>query len=556
MEEHLMKKKRVLIIGLDGATFDIIRPMVDAGKLPTFAKFMKGGAWGPLRSTIPPITAPAWTSFMTGVNPGKHGVSNFYTQPKKGSYETGMISRNTIKAPRIWNYLERERVGLIDIPMTYPPEEINGCMISGWPVPSDDSIFTYPSSLHMELIGEMGEYMIDRTLAETKGSFVHIIEQLHRYTDMRRKAALYLINNKGPFDFFMVVFRSTDFIQHEAFKFMDEAYAARHPQATKKFKCLIPQFYEKMDSAIADLMEAMGKDAVTIIMSDHGGGPMKKKFYINRWLREKGLFATKPRKFYMHERPLRDFVERSPVSKVNRIIPKSLKELKVPYPRPHSRATFSDLVDWAGTSVYAIPPWKDGALRVNLKGREPEGIVDPKDYDRVVDDVKKMVMELTDPETGEKLFEAAYRRDELYTGPYVEDAADIVVVARDISHMLSPDAGDGPILETPDDPTPAPHRMHGIMLMHGPDIKRGKKLEGLNITDIAPTSLYLLGKAVPEYMDGKVMTEGMSARFLKANPPSYSDESEGPVAGSEETKFSAEEEDSIKEGLRALGYMD
>lgn len=551
-----MDKKRVLIIGLDGATFDIIKPMVDAGKLPTFTKLMKKGAWGPLRSTVPPLTAPAWSSFMTGVNPGKHGVFNFYTQPKPGTYTTGMISGLTIKARRIWHYLEKERVGLIDIPMTYPPEKINGCMISGWPVPSDESIFTHPPALHTEIIREIGEYMIDRTLSNHGGSMIDRLAALYRYTEMRRDASLYLMKEKGPFDFFMVVFRSTDLLQHGAFKFHDEEYAAKHKELTRKFKCLIAQFYERIDTIMADIMEAMGEDAVTIVMSDHGGGPMKKRFYLNRWLRQEGLFATKHKKFYMNERPLKDFINRSPLPGVNRILPESMRDMNVPYPRPHKKAAFSDLVDWSKTKVYGIPPWKDGALRVNLRGREPNGIVPPEDYDKVVSEVIKKFLDVTDPETGEKVFEAAYRRDDVYKGPYVGEAADIVVISKDVSHALSPDAGEGPVLERPEDPTPAPHRMDGIMLMHGPGIKAGVELKDLNITDIAPTSLYLMGKPVPESMDGKVMQKGISAKHLKANPPAYySDADEGGVEKGE-TKFSAEEEDSIKEGLRALGYMD
>ncbi len=551
-----MNKKRTLIIGLDGATFDIIKPMVADGKLPTFTKLMKEGAWGPLRSTIPPLTPPAWTSFMTGKNPGKHGVFSFYTQPPKGSHETGMISGKTIKARKIWDYFDGERVGLIDIPMTYPPEEINGCMISGWPVPSDDSIFTHPPELHTEIIREIGEYMIDRTLAGLGGGPVDMLRHLYSYTDMRRDAALYMLKNKGPFDFFMVVFRSTDFIQHEAFKFYDEEYASKHKELTRKFKCLIPQLYERIDTVMAEVIEAMGEDAITLVMSDHGLGPMKKRFYINRWLREEGFVVTKRGGIHMSKRPLEDFIARSPVSKVNRLLPQFLREVNVPYPRQNKKTALTHLVDWTKTTAFVIPPWKDGMVRVNLKGREPHGIVEPRDYERVVDDVIKRFLALTDPETGEKVFEAAYRRGEIYSGPYVDKAADIVVIAKDVSHIISSDLGEGPILEKPDNPAPAPHRMDGILLMHGEGIKAGEELGGLNITDIAPTVLYQMGRPIPESMDGKLMADGICDDYLKANPPVYCKEADGSEVQEGGDDFTDEEKESIKDGLKALGYMD
>ncbi|HDH00835.1 MAG TPA: hypothetical protein ENG80_03375, partial [Nitrospirae bacterium] len=136
------KDRRFLVIGLDGATFDIIKPMLKEGRLPTFQKLMNEGAWGELRSTTLPVTPPAWASFMTGKNPGKHGAFGFYSH-KDGSYDTELATGLTIRAKKIWDYFDpSKKIGLIDIPLTFPPEKINGCMISGMPVPSEQSIFT------------------------------------------------------------------------------------------------------------------------------------------------------------------------------------------------------------------------------------------------------------------------------------------------------------------------------------------------------------------------------------------------------------------------------
>lgn len=554
-----MNRNRVLVIGLDGATFDIIRPMVEAGRLPVIAKLMNEGSWGELRSTVMPVTPPAWASFMTGKNPGKHGVYGFYAHTDN-SYNTTMVTGLSIKSKKIWNYLKDKKVGLIDIPMTYPPEDINGCMISGWPVPADESIFTHPPELHTEIIGQIGEYMIDKTFTDLpRVNPIDTLRNLYRYTEERTDASLYLLKKKGPFDFFMVVFRGTDFIQHEAFKFHDEIYCKANPEISKKFKDVIYQFYEKIDSMVAELVEAMGDDATVIIMSDHGAGPMEKRFYINRWLKSEGFLSLKegasPRGIGLGRKPLSDIVQRGGYSSLNHVIPSFLKRLRVPYPKPYAKHP-ATLIDWGKTKAFANLTWTDGIMRINLKGREPEGIVEQRDYNKVSEEIIERLMGLVDPETGSPVVQQAYKRGDVYKGPYLEDAPDILILTNKTSYVFSPALDDGPVLERPENPAPAPHRMEGVFIVNGPDIKGGQVLSGLNITDIAPTILYLMGKQIPDSMDGRVVTEAISGDLLAKEPPVfYKEEGEGALETIAQ-EFSAEEKKRMEDALRALGYME
>lgn len=552
--------KRVLIIGLDGATFNVIQPMVEAGRLPVISSLMNSGSWGELRSTILPVTPPAWASFMTGKNSGKHGVYGFYAT-QDGSYETKMVSGRSIRAKKIWDYLDKEKVGLVDIPMTYPPEPINGFMISGWPVPSDDNIFTHPPELHTEVIREVGEYWIDKTFASLpRNSIIDGIANLYRYTKMRRDAALYLLKNKGPFDLFVIVFRGTDFVQHEAFKFFDEDYCRANPEAAAKYKDLIYQFYERMDQTVGELVSGMGENAVTIIMSDHGGGPMKKKFYINRWFKKEGFLAvntkTSLKEWRLAKRPLSEIMDRLKLSHVNQILPSFINRLPLFYPKVYQRHP-SAIVNWEKTKSYANLTWTDGVVNVNLMGRDPKGIVPKEDYENVRDEIIRKLKDLEDPETGEKIIQDVLKKEDIYKGPFMDNAPDICILTKETSYYFSPALDDGPILEKPDNPAPAPHRMEGVFIINGEDIKPCGKITGLDITDIAPTVLYLMGKQIPESMDGKVIREAINEGYFMQNIPLYyKDDEESESASKSSETFSTNEEEKIAEGLKALGYME
>src|SRR3989344_492838 len=558
-----MNGKKIFVVGLDGATFDVIRPMVEAGKLPTFAKIMAEGAYGNLRSTIPPVTPPAWASFMTGKNPGKHGVYSF-SAFVNGSYEAQLATGQSIRAKRLWDYFNNDRVALIDIPMSFPPQQINGYMISGWPVPSEESLFTYPPELHTEIMQEVGEYVIDKTFIGRsmkmlqEGNGIEALAYLAKFSQQRKDAALYLLKNKGPFDFFMVVFRGPDFIQHILFKVFDEEYAKRNPTFCKKYQGAIFQFYEKMDRYLAELMEAAGKETTVIVLSDHGAGPVRKRFYINRWLKKEGFLHTRKwmsqRSIKVDRKPLSYFLDRTGFSFLNRSVFSPIRQLHIPYPRRHQQHP-SLLVDWDRTSAFAILILTDGIIRINLAGREPAGIVSQANYDKVRAEIIRKLKEVVDPDTGETVIEEVYRREDIYSGPYLNEAPDLIVVPRDYSYDFSPNLDDGILLERPEG-LKGTHRMDGIFFAIGRHVKAGTALSNINITDIAPTILYLMGKPVPDDMDGRVINEAFDEEYFKINPPKYYKVNDNISPKADPQELLTEDQETIMNALKGLGYME
>jgi predicted AlkP superfamily phosphohydrolase/phosphomutase len=554
---------RVLVIGLDGGTFRVIKPLVTAGRLPTFARFMEEGVWGDLESTIPPITPPGWTSFMTGKNPGKHGVYGFYYR-RNGSYETSLANALSIKARRFWEHFdERHRVGLVAIPMTYPPQPVNGYMISGIYVPSEQSIFTFPPELHTELIRELGDYPLEQSIMEIpqSGNQIEALQRLYRHTDSRKNAALYLMQ-KASWDFFAIVFQGTDLIQHRAACFWDEEYCRRHPEEVQKFGQVVNQYYEKIDRCIAELVEAAGQDCSVIIVSDHGAGPSRKTLFINRWLIQQGFLALKPLRpwqAYSLEMKTSNFgaaLTKAHLSPFRRMMPRWLLGKRVAVPFPIKKPLGLAAVDWNRTKAYSILRWTDGAIRINLKGREPGGVVEPGlEYETVRDVIAQRLLEIKDPETGDQVIDKVCKREEVYTGPYTDEAPDLTILTKDVSYPFGVDLEAGGLLETPADWTSGTHRMNGIFLMRGGAVNIGQELSGLRIIDVAPTVLYLMGLPIPEDMDGRVILEGIDEGYQRAHPVVHKPVPSEDLAASPEI-FSTEERERIEENLKALGYIE
>ncbi|MCI4626023.1 MAG: alkaline phosphatase family protein [Candidatus Magnetoovum sp. WYHC-5] len=550
------------VLGLDGATLDIIKPMVEAGKLPAFSMMMSTGVWGELESTVLPVTPPAWSSFMTGKNPGKHGVYGFF-ETMLDSYETSFVTSHSIKAKKIWDYFDKDKkIALVDIPLTYPPQQVNGCMISGMPVPSKESIFTFPPDLHTELIAQIGPYMIDNELRKhaSEGT-LNALQHLYDYTEMRMKAVRYLIKKLNPINFFMVVLRGSDFIQHAAFKYLDEDYAKRHPHEAKKYGNIIFQFYEKLDSYLQEILKLIGIGGTLIVMSDHGCGPLKRFFYINRWLKQEGFLTLKTNVSFkkqtveIRKKPIETLMERVGLPFINSLLPDFIKRKNLPYIVPKQRHP-SNFIDWQKTSAYANLTWTDGVIRINLKGKQPNGCVKPEDYNAICTSIVNKLRDLVDPLTNKKVMEAVYKKEEIYHGPYLEDAPDIIALTSNIEYAYRVDIFGDELFETPEDPSPATHRMNGIFMMRSTHTKTGVNLTKHSIMDIAPTILYLMGVPIPDDMDGVIIKDAIEYGFLAKHKPSYyKEEDSGQVQKAANGSFDEEERKEVEENLRNLGYL-
>jgi predicted AlkP superfamily phosphohydrolase/phosphomutase len=285
--------KKVLIIGLDGVSWNVINPMIENGYMPFLQDFIKKGKSGILKSTEPPITPTAWTSFQTGLPPDIHqikGFINFYI--KDGKLQSKILSSSSISEKRIWDTLSEynRKMCLLNIPLTYPPFPVNGILVSGYPLPSADCIFTHPEDFKYEIFRLIPDFQVmqigigDRQ----KGMIIEdIIDWWINTVFQKANIALYLLK-KEPWDVFMVHFQETDLLQHYLWHCIDKNHPEHNPEDFSK----VAQFYSKLDWRLSGLViEARKKGYSTIILSDHGFQFCKYKFRANSWLLQRGYLV-------------------------------------------------------------------------------------------------------------------------------------------------------------------------------------------------------------------------------------------------------------------------
>ena len=575
-----MKQRKCCVIGLDGATFDLIRPWVREGKLPHMARIMDEGTHGVLQSTVPPNSAPAWSSFITGKNPGEHGIFDF-TQHVAGSYKVRFVNANSRKGRSIWRRLSdaNRSVGVIHVPMTYPPEKVNGFMISGMDSPGVDSNFVYPSHIYEEITKNVGEYIIEAGLWSyiSKGTIDLAIQRQMETIERRFEVAKHLMR-KYPWDFFTVIFTATDRVQHAFWKYMDPQHPLFTPYEGEKYGGAILRVYERLDGIIGHFMASLDENTTLVIMSDHGAGPSSNKtIYLNNWLHQEGLLRYKDSggnhpSLVAHGKKMlyAQLVTKSMRNIWKRMSRENRDTIKKLFPRLCNRMTsyfFFSRIDMDKTLAYAEE--SRTFIWINLKGRDPKGIVNPgEEYKSVCDRVKRGLESLKDPVSGEDVVERVYRKEEIYHGRSINNAPDMVVLFKKNgfvprpSYHVSPDV----VLDhIPKDELEklevniqanARHYPDGILMLWGAGVEKGKEITGARIVDLAPTIFCLMGEPIPDDLDGIVLEEALQEEFLRANPVKYIGHKEDAFAAADTHVYSQAEEDRIRDRLKDLGYLD
>lgn len=278
----------MFLLGLDGATFTLLRPWAEEGHLPTIARLMKEGAHGPLISTIPPVTPVAWTSMVTGVYPGKHGIFGF-AKSRPESYERDLVTSHDRRRPAIWNLLDLAglRSIVVDVPFTYPPEPINGVMVSGLGTPDVAAEFVYPGMLREALLRELGPYPLG---IHYHKSVTGMIEEAHRLTEHRLALTRFLMRD-FDWDFFMLVLMTTDQLQHVMWKYLDPHHPRYDPGDAARYGPRILDYYRRLDGVIGELLALLPPSASLMVVSDHGAGPLTSGVSLGRWACQAGLLT-------------------------------------------------------------------------------------------------------------------------------------------------------------------------------------------------------------------------------------------------------------------------
>lgn len=555
------KSGKIVVVGLDGATFDLIKPWAEEGHLPTLRRLMRDGAHGTLDSIVPPMTAPAWTSFATGVNPGKHRLYDWIAR-EPDSYRFTPVTALDGKAPTLYTLLSGydRRVVALNVPMTYPPVPVNGVMVSGMPTPSTNVTFTYPESLYQDILDAIGDYILypDPGEAYSDSGIDSFLERLYRSADLRMQAFAYLREREKP-DFAMMVFNGTDTVSHAMWKFMDRSHPLHDPSKFVKYGNAIRDYYKHVDGLLASVVNSLDQDSTLIIMSDHGFGPFHKFIHVNNWLIQQGFMSIK-RDWRSRFKQKTFNLGFAPMNVYNSLMQLGLGKLKREVVRGQGQGllktfflSFAD-VDWSRTVAYSLG--NVGQIYLNVAGREPQGTVKPgEEYERVRVKIIDQLAKLRDPDTGECVVESIYRREDIYHGEMLEYAADIVFIPKRLEYFGfgEYEFGSHKIIESMRRGISGTHRMNGIFLAYGAPIKAGVEVTGASLIDLAPTILHLMSLPVPQRMDGQVLTEAISADFQPALEKAeveweLSNNGHGDGLTDEEKKI-------VADRLRGLGYV-
>jgi predicted AlkP superfamily phosphohydrolase/phosphomutase len=566
---------RLLVIGIDSSTFRIIKPLVDAGDLPTFRDLLERGSHGVLLSTLPSVTPPGWVTSYTGVNPGKHNIYDFkdHTTYLDGElpYEMASVTSRHLRADPFWRILNGNdlRTGLVNLPLTYPVEEVMGYLLAGFPCGDDDEGLFHPLDLKREVQEAVDDYVTYLKPEDMdQGRPAKYLELVNRAVQDQATAALHLMVTR-PTDLVMFVFTEVDRIQHYFWNCWDEDHPT-HSAEKARFRHAFRDHYRLIDRNIRAMMEAAGSDVPVMVYSDHGSNTLTRHIFLNTFFAKERIIVMRgggsedgpsdgkggsgegkgPRlgEAILDRRRIERLFKRLHIEGLIHKIPKSLRRML-------PTVSF-ETVDWGRSKAY-FSSQGGQSVTINVRGREPEGWVEPGEhYEAVVEEVISVLKKLRDPQTGASPFRAIYRRSQLYEGPYVDNGPDIVlhlaegyIPFRDIKEEVFYDVGPKWSDRSSE------HEREGILLMAGPDVRSGHKLGDKDLVDIAPTILHLCGLPVPRYMDGKVIEEAFSEQWLRDHPVRLEGSETFEGREGEGSGMTPQEEEQLKDRLRSLGYM-
>ncbi len=553
----------LLVVGWDGASWNVLEPWLQQGRLPALARLRRLGLSGPLRAPWPPVTFPSWTTFMTGVNPGRHGIFDF-TRREPGTYRVRFVNATYRQAPTVWKILSElgRRICVVGLPATYPPEPVNGILVSGFDTPvttkTDDS-FVYPPSA-APLIRDLGGFPF--------AEFQEFVVNREWYRMARRKLLqgierklrlAQVLLRRERWDCFFLLFGESDTASHHYWHFFDPQSPLYDPEGASEFGSVLLEVFERLDLALAALWREV-PDADVLLLSDHGfGGASGWLFHANRWLAEQG---------WLRFLPARRVLDLTPVKRwALRWVP---PRWQAPFFRWRQNAVANELetrsrfsgIDFKNTWVFSEESSTCPSLWVNLAGRDPAGRVAPRDYERVRDEVAEAILRLPAPGGETPAVARVWRREELYEGPCLELAPDLLIELAETtggySYSLASSGGvRGPLWSELDRARwqggklgglSGTHRREGIFALAGPQVERTGEVITADMVQMAPTILSLCGTSVAQLFDGETLCSVVSTSRCVVPQEQFSQNVLHP--------YSALEEAELEQRLRNLGYLD
>ena len=563
---------KVFVLGLDGATWDVLEPLIHDGLLPNLARLRKQGAWGSLRSVFPPLSPVAWTGVMTGKNSGKHGVFEFVEHghdPLQGRVN----SSRAIQSKLLWEIAQQygKKTVAGGVPMSYPPRPARcfpGFFLGDFLSPAGAPDFSSDPALLAELEKSVGPYHPWSTSIHDGGNEAVVLDDLLHFMKQHLSAIKFMMN-RCDWDLFIFDLMATDRLQHELWHVWDLTHPAAHGRE-QELKALQPKlvgFWKELDRGIGEIEVDLPPDTAFLIISDHGFGPIEHYVNFNVWLLERGYIALKD-SFYVKQKHW--FYRRG-------ITPEWMYGLMSRFGQAgHRVSRFRGKqdslidrlgeslflsrrhIDWSRTRAYAQGNF--GQIFLNLNGRQPNGCVAPEDVNSLIKDLKADLKSIPHPGNGKPLVEDVYERDELYHGPHADLAPDLTVVLTDWRyrtiglHDFTTNRVIGPAFGPTGD-----HRPQGIIIANGLSIRPGVEPVEASLLDVAQTVLHLLGIDVPEDVDGRVLAELLDQDSIVASPqPVLATAFAGlnnDLGDADDFHYPQQEEAEVKQRLADLGYL-
>jgi len=526
-DKVLKMEKKLIIIGIDGATFDFIKPLTEKGKLPNIARLMKNGVYNEMKSTLPPLTALAWPSFFTGVNPGKHGIFDFTYRDKNN--QVSLNNFNNIKTKTLWDYSHEQGLKsvVINVPMTYPPKNYeNNVIISGILSP-ENKPFCNNKKIEDDLKREFGNFIYYDGINQRFGSFGGLKKSISNKKFIMQKdkqvrdISLYLLDNINP-DILITVFMSVDQVKHIMWGYRD-----KNNLFYDEFGDCVEKTYVEVDKHVGKILE-QHEDSDVIIISDHGWGNIDHVVYVNSMLRKNNLLQYKEgvdkevyinwqdriRNKYDHKK------EKSGVMNMDSFIRFLNKDgvkryfKKIPF-KYHLYTMFSVLskegikkpgfkVDFDHSKAW-LTSRPSFSIHINSK--------DPYEHKEIVKNIKKEFHNLRCEECGKTLITEIFEKGELYWGNNIENAPDIIIIPNKYDTISTSASKNVGTTVHHLEKISGWHKLNGIFIASGPNIKSSS----INpmIYDIVPTVLSYLNIPIPNSIDGKTLD------ILKTSNPKY-----------------------------------
>jgi predicted AlkP superfamily phosphohydrolase/phosphomutase len=525
---------RVVLLGLDGAAFPILDPLIADGRLPHLAAVRAAGASAPLRSTVHPLSPPAWASIMTGRPPGEHGIFDFVRLDRSGDTPAyTLISSADLRVPTVFDIASRHgrTVTALNFPCMFPPPAVDGAVVPGYVPWSYLGRACHPKGLFRTLKDEAGieprklavDWELERTAiqgvpADELGRWV----RLHVEREEQWGAILLHLMRRQPSDLTAVVLDGVDRIQHLCLHVLAADPADLGPEALAvRSACM--DYFALVDRLLGEVLTAAGPEATLVVVSDHGARPAGDRiFYANTWLAQQGLLTWR---------------EDVPVDGAGRVA-------------MNGNTESTKLFDWERTRAAALTSSSNGIVVHRAPGPGLPGVA-PEDYDGFCRRLREELLAARDPATGEPVVSRVLLRHEAFPGPAADGAPDLLLELRSpgfLSVLRGPEV-------TAARPTPyATHHPDGILIGSGPGIAAGADLGAPSVVDVAPTVLALLGIPVPAGMAGRALFGGADPLRGPDNDEPVTDRLV--AAGASTAGFDAAGEAEVLSRLRSLGYLE